>query len=77
MGVFRTKFVTENVEQHRENVEQHRERERERERLKTLPYTLNFQNSHNAQQPQNTTFTARTENVEQRGETWRERFKRG
>ena len=42
MGVFRTKFVT-------ENVEQHRERERERERLKTLPYTLNFQNSHNAQ----------------------------
>ena len=42
MGVFRTKFVTENVEQHRENVEQHRERERERERLKTLLYTLNF-----------------------------------
>ena len=74
MGVFRTKFVTENVEQcgaTSSNIEQHGERERERERLKTLPYTLNFQNSHNAQQPQNTTFTARTENVEQRGETWR------
>ena len=42
MGVFRTKFVTENVEKRREtwrNVE-----ERERERLKTLPYTINFQN---------------------------------
>jgi hypothetical protein len=49
MGVFRTKFVTENVEQHREresNIEQHGERERERERLKTLPYTLNLPKNH-------------------------------
>ena len=28
------------------NIEQHRERRRERERLKTLPYTLNFQKNH-------------------------------
>ena len=54
MGVFRTKFVTENVEKRRE-----REREREGEaqntslhdkfskimfkNLKTLPFTINFQ----------------------------------
>ena len=41
MGVFRTKFVTENVEKRGETS---RKGDRERERLKTLPYTINFQN---------------------------------
>ena len=40
MGVFRTKFVTENVRKCGETGEK---RERERERLKTLPYMPNFQ----------------------------------
>ena len=63
MGVFRTKFVTENVEQCGETGEK---RERERERLKTLPYMPNFQKepSIDSREPSVSNFDERTENVE-------------
>ena len=72
MGVFRTKFVTENVGKCGENVEKMLEnvekRLRERERLKTLPYMPNFQKipSIDSREPQGSVsnFYERTENVE-------------
>ena len=76
MGVFRTKFVTENVEQYgaiSSNIEQYgaissnmEKRERERERLKTLPYMPNFQKepSIDSREPSVSNFDERTENVE-------------
>ena len=66
MGVFRTKFVTENVEQCGAMWSNVEKRERERERLKTLPYMPNFQKepSIDSREPSVSNFDERTENVE-------------
>ena len=66
MGVFRTKFVTENVGKCGEMLENVEKRLRERERLKTLPYMPNFQKepSIDSREPSVSNFDERTENVE-------------